>query len=99
FLFLFLLRRPPRPPLFPYTTLFRSGPAAENGPMVPADLQPDLRFAGKWLVGNVNAGTQSRAGIVNLCLRQIERIFALDAPGTHVIPDRISFNAAGRRNK
>src|SRR5207249_10558015 len=33
FSFFFMIRRPPRPPLFPYTTLFRSygtGPASEE---------------------------------------------------------------------
>src|SRR5205807_10098505 len=30
FFFFLLLPRPPRPPLFPYTTLFRSSPTAAN---------------------------------------------------------------------
>src|SRR5436309_11911366 len=38
-------RRPPRPPLFPYTTLFRSpAPACNNTRSSPADRQP----AGSW---------------------------------------------------
>src|SRR5687767_15708461 len=30
-----MLRRPPRPPLFPYTTLFRSGAAPRPSPSTP----------------------------------------------------------------
>src|SRR5438445_7718330 len=32
FSFFFLLRSPPRPPLFPYTTLFRSSPGSTCSP-------------------------------------------------------------------
>src|SRR5438132_10843988 len=45
-----MIRRPPRSTLFPYTTLFRSGPAQTPPPPVPSNLQFGEHDLG-WLRG------------------------------------------------
>src|SRR5215208_7515062 len=42
FFFFLMIRRPPRSTLFPYTTLFRSVPAARHGDRVPRRVPPRL---------------------------------------------------------
>src|SRR2546428_7332182 len=41
-----MIRRPPRSTLFPYTTLFRSRLAGENGRLEPRCLEPRARALG-----------------------------------------------------
>src|SRR5258706_4764524 len=47
FFFFLMIRRPPRSTLFPYTTLFRSGPvkAKFNGKLVLSDLNPPNSYS------------------------------------------------------
>src|SRR3982751_6997103 len=40
FFFFLMIRRPPRSTLFPYTTLFRSGPTSFASPMVKVSIAP-----------------------------------------------------------
>src|SRR2546430_17476061 len=42
-----MIRRPPRSPLFPYTTLFRSGPGRHPPCLARQDLLPTLVRAGR----------------------------------------------------
>src|SRR5438874_4868685 len=49
------MRRPPRPTLFPYTTLFRSLAGAECGPLRPVD-QRDLDRLGDFREGEDGIG-------------------------------------------
>src|SRR5690606_41677893 len=49
YLFCFLIRRPPSPPLFPYTTLFRSQP----GPL--KRLHQELLLGGR-IIGHLRSG-------------------------------------------
>src|SRR2546426_2234533 len=57
-----MIRRPPRSTLFPYTTLFRSGPAAGEEDLTRRILAPCLRLCvrGKRLVPR-RLGTAGRA--------------------------------------
>src|SRR5690606_41951993 len=56
--FFSLLRRPPRPTLFPYTTLFRSGPAGTS-----AGREPPFRWSPSW-----SSGSRFTSGCQSLCL-------------------------------
>src|SRR6266508_5662090 len=40
FFFFLMIRRPPRPTLFPYTTLFRSPASASKGPLTQFTTEP-----------------------------------------------------------
>src|SRR3712207_9427169 len=72
-----MIRRPPRSPLFPYTTLFRSTPVGAEIPGRPAragawhDVRAMLEYL-LLLVGLVRAALRSQSDLVaeNLILRQ-----------------------------
>src|SRR2546430_3504703 len=53
-----MIRRPPRPSLFPYTTLFRSGLEGRRGVLVtevePASFAEDIGFTRGDVIGEVN---------------------------------------------
>src|SRR3712207_7298036 len=49
FFFFLMIRRPPRSTLFPYTTLFRSGPHAGPGGVRPDDRAGVGGSGGRWL--------------------------------------------------
>src|SRR5206468_5212829 len=68
-----MIRRPPRSTLFPYTTLFRSGPAADRGvcgrrggrPSLPQPaLLPEVEMAGHHRSEEHTSELQSRSDLV-----------------------------------
>src|SRR5436190_12948235 len=53
--------RPPSSTLFPYTTLFRSGPASGNTPISSVPLPSTSASAGEALIPSPTTGSSSRA--------------------------------------
>src|SRR3712207_7245421 len=46
--FFLMIRRPPRSTLFPYTTLFRSGPLANRATSIMYEGTPETPHRGRW---------------------------------------------------
>src|SRR2546430_17177694 len=102
--FFLMIRRPPRSTLFPYTTLFRSGPAhrppMERGPrwlgLAPASStarprgSPDDRRPD---LGNARSHAGRRRGAVRTALEEKHRVIAL--PGART-PTSLHPRAADR---
>ena len=69
------------------------GGAAEDGCAAAHDLQVD---AGRWIGGSgadQDRRAERAAPVVDLGLRQVERIFAFDVAGAHVVADRVAKDA------
>src|SRR5438105_11194455 len=71
-----MTRRPPRSTLFPYTTLFRSGPelvlagaACQVEPSAPGSMKEEKRL----LEGREHPGLKSVAADMSICREEIER--------------------------
>src|SRR2546426_8564638 len=70
-----MIRRPPRSTLFPYTTLFRSPPIAENGAVVPvsvevnAPMTPASHVKSIWIVARSEEHTSELESPCNLVCR------------------------------
>src|SRR5207244_2781908 len=65
--------------------LFEGGRSGERGLPAPEDLKADRGRARRHLVGDQEARAERAAPVVDLGLRQVERILALDVARAHVV--------------
>src|SRR3712207_7185266 len=71
-----MIRRPPRSTLFPYTTLFRSL-LLEGYLAVAVDPHSDEEVVHGVRTAELDPGSQGAAAVVDLGLRQVQRVLAL----------------------
>src|SRR5205085_5516210 len=79
--------------------LLQGSRTRERGFAVTTDLDPDFGGCGQGLVRDQQARSERATAVVDFGLWQIERIFALDISGTHVVSDRVAGNFAARADK
>src|SRR5690554_7437257 len=74
-----MVRRPPRPPLFPYTTLFRSAGGCSQACIAPTAHRADIQITGRLQVQRATGG-----GIKALAGSHVERLGAIDLQTDHL---------------
>src|SRR3712207_7746030 len=84
-----MIRRPPRSTLFPYTTLFRSL-LLEGYLAVAVDPHSDEEVVHGVRTAELDPGSQGAAAVVDLGLRQVQRVLALDIARGDVVACRVA---------